>query len=412
MSSGIQRCMLWTILFLSVGMPLAFSAAEAEEPPVSTALVSESPLDEALLDEALLKEQLEVLPTDKVEAFWKQLQEEYGGFLPYLETPSLAEQLLPGGEGLNIQSVLQGLMAYFFHEVRQNAHLLGMLVVLTVFAMILGSIQSSFEQQTVATVAYAIVFLTLMVLVINSFRLAMDLASTTISNMVNLMLALIPLLLSLLLSLGNMVSASVFHPLILFMVHVVGNTIATIVLPLIFLAGVMNMVSSFTGRYQVSQLAELLNKLSLGALGVLTTLFLSVISLQGLTATVADGVTLRTAKFLAGNFVPVVGKLFADAADTVVAASLLVKNAIGMAGVLTLLFICVFPAIKILILSLIYTFAGAVMQPLGDSPVTTCLSLVGRSLVFMFAAMAMVALMFFLAITVVIVAGNVTLMMR
>jgi len=399
--------MLWTILFLSVGMPLAFSAAEAEEPPVSTALVSESPLDEALL-----KEQLEVLPTDKVEAFWKQLQEEYGGFLPYLETPSLAEQLLPGGEGLNIQSVLQGLMAYFFHEVRQNAHLLGMLVVLTVFAMILGSIQSSFEQQTVATVAYAIVFLTLMVLVINSFRLAMDLASTTISNMVNLMLALIPLLLSLLLSLGNMVSASVFHPLILFMVHVVGNTIATIVLPLIFLAGVMNMVSSFTGRYQVSQLAELLNKLSLGALGVLTTLFLSVISLQGLTATVADGVTLRTAKFLAGNFVPVVGKLFADAADTVVAASLLVKNAIGMAGVLTLLFICVFPAIKILILSLIYTFAGAVMQPLGDSPVTTCLSLVGRSLVFMFAAMAMVALMFFLAITVVIVAGNVTLMMR
>src|SRR5690606_24165177 len=149
---------------------------------------------------------------------------------------------------------------------------------------------------------------------------------------------------------------------------VVGNVIATVVLPLIFLAGVMNMVSGFTGRYQVSQLAELLNKLSLGALGVLTTLFLSVISLQGLTATVADGVTLRTAKFLAGNFVPVVGKLFADAADTVVAASLLVKNAIGMAGVLTLLFICVFPAIKILILSLIYSFAGAVMQPLGDSP--------------------------------------------
>mgnify|MGYP001500250563 CR=1 FL=1 len=408
MQSGIIGQLGRRIVVLLVGLSLLFPASHIQAAPDETdAAVLESPLDRQVLEQ-----QLEALPTDDVEAFWQQLQKEYGGFLPFLETPGLIEQLLPGGGGLNMQSVFQGLMAYFFQEVRQNAHLLGMIVVLTVFAMILGSIQSTFEHQTVGMVAYSIVFLTLLVLVINSFRLAMDLAGTTISNMVNLMLALIPLLLSLLLSLGNLASATVFHPLILFMVHVVGNVIATVVLPLIFLAGVMNMVSGFTGRYQVSQLAELLNKLSLGALGVLTTLFLSVISLQGLTATVADGVTLRTAKFLAGNFVPVVGKLFADAADTVVAASLLVKNAIGMAGVLTLLFICVFPAIKILILSLIYSFAGAVMQPLGDSPVTTCLSLVGRSLIFMFAAMAMVALMFFLAITVVIVAGNITLMMR
>lgn len=400
----LKKARTWFLLavFFMIS-PSVCAAATAGEPP------TEPPVSES---HEYLKQQLDALPTDDVEAFWQRLRQEYGGFLPILETPSLMEQFLPGGAGLNLQSVWQGLLAFFFQEIRQNAHLLGMIVVLTVFAMILGSIQSSFEHQTVSTVAYAIVFLSLIVLVINSFRVAMDLAAKTISTMVDLMLALVPLLLSLLLSLGNLASANIFHPLILFMVHVIGNLIVTLVLPLIFLAGVMNVVSGFTGRYQVSQLADLLNKLSLGALGVLTTLFLSVISLQGLTASVADGVTLRTAKFIAGNFVPVVGKLFADAADTVVAASLLVKNAIGMAGVLTLLFICIFPAMKILILSLIYSFAGAVMQPLGESPVTTCLSLVGKSLILMFAAMAIVALMFFLAITVVIVAGNVTLMMR
>ncbi len=405
----LKKPRTWLLLaVLLTWNPLVLAASAASESVINPP-AAESGSNEY---DDVLKQQLNALPTDEVETFWQQLRQEYGGFLPILETPSLMEQFLPGGSGLDIQSVWQGLLAFLFQEIRQNAHLLGMIVVLTVFAMILGSIQSSFEQQTVGTVAYAIVYLSLIVLVINSFRVAMDLAGKTISTMVDLMLALVPLLLSLLLSLGNLASSSIFHPLILFMVHVIGNLIATLVLPLIFLAGVMNVVSGFTGKYQVSQLADLLNKLSLGALGVLTTLFLSVISLQGLTATVADGVTLRTAKFIAGNFVPVVGKLFADAADTVVAASLLVKNAIGMAGVLTLLFICIFPAMKILILSLIYSFAGAVMQPLGESPVTTCLSLVGKSLILMFAAMAIVALMFFLAITVVIVAGNVTLMMR
>ncbi|MNJ51051.1 Stage III sporulation protein AE precursor [compost metagenome] len=125
-----------------------------------------------------------------------------------------------------------------------------------------------------------------------------------------------------------------------------------------------------------------------------------------------DGVTLRAAKYLTGNFVPVVGKLFADATDTVVSASLLVKNSVGIVGVIILLFLCAFPAIKILILALIFNLAAAVLQPLGDSPILTCLETIGKSMVYVFAALAAVAMMFFLAITIMLTAGNITVMMR
>lgn len=118
------------------------------------------------------------------------------------------------------------------------------------------------------------------------------------------------------------------------------------------------------------------------------------------------------AKYITGNFVPVIGKMFADATDTVISASLLVKNAIGLSGVIIILFLCAFPAIKILVLALIYNIAAAVMQPLGETPIVVCLQTIGKSMVYVFAALAAVSLMFFMAVTIMLTAGNLTVMMR
>ena len=53
-------------------------------------------------------------------------------------------------------------------------------------------------------------------------------------------------------------------------------------------------------------------------LGLFFTIFLGVISVQGASAAVTDGITLKTAKFITGNFIPVIGRMFTDATDTVI----------------------------------------------------------------------------------------------
>jgi stage III sporulation protein AE len=196
------------------------------------------------------------------------------------------------------------------------------------------------------------------------------------------------------------------------MIHTVGTLIYTVVFPLLFFSAVLHIASSLTDKFKVTQLANLLRTVGVGLLGVLLTAFLGVISVQGAASSVADGVTIRTAKFITGNFVPVVGRMFSDAADTVVTASLLVKNAIGIAGVVILLFLCAFPAIKILTLALIYRLSAAAMQPLGDSPIVSCLETIGKTMIYVFAALATVGLMFFLAVTIILTAGNAAVMIR
>lgn len=359
-----------------------------------------------------VQRQAEELPTDQVESYWQSLMKDYGGFFPDGQMPSFMEMLVSQDQGFSLKTGLSGLLRYMWHEVLYNGHILVTIVLLSVFSMILETLQTAFERNQVSKVAYSICYMVILVLAINSFNVAISYATGAITGMIDFMMAMVPLLFTLLASMGNVVTVSVTHPLVVFMVHTVGTLVHKVVFPLLFFSAVLHIVSSLSEKYKLTQLANLLRTIGMALLGIMLTVFLGVISVKGIAGSVADGVTLRTAKYLTGNFVPVVGKVFADATDTVISASLLVKNSIGLVGVIILLFLCAFPAIKILTLALIFNLSAAVMQPLGGSLIITCLETIGKSMLYVFAALAAVGMMFFLAITIMLTAGNVTVMMR
>lgn len=368
--------------------------------------VSAAPAD------VIIKEQAERLPTDEVEQYWTQLMKDYGGYFPEGQTPGFMDMLVPGGKDFSPKTILRGLIRFFFHEVLVNGKLLATIVILTVFSMILESLQSAFERKNVSKIGYAICYMVLIVIAINSFSVAIGYAKDAISSMIHFMVAMVPLLLTLLASMGNITSVTVIHPLIVFMINTMGTAIYYIVFPLLFFSVVLYIVSSLSDKYKVTQLAKLMQKAAITIMGVMVTIFLGVLSVTGISGAVTDGVGIRTAKYITGNFVPVVGRLFTDASDTVIGASLLVKNAVGLAGVVIIIFLCAFPAIKILTMALIYNVSSAVLQPLGDSPIIKTLDTIGKSLMYVFAALAAVGFLFFLAITILITASNVSMMVR
>lgn len=413
-SPGIRLlCFLFTFLLASLFSPFtsveAGTSAHAAQVLIDEENSSTTPAD---WTDQWVKQQAGAVKTGEVETYWDELLSKYGGFFPRDSLPDFADLLLPGGEKLTISNTLQALGKFLLQEVVLNGKLIVTIVILAVFSMVLETLQTAFERNTVSKIAYSISYMVIIILAINSFYVAIGYAKDAITSMIQFMMAMIPLLFTLLASLGNVVTVSVMHPLIVFMIHLIGTLIYVVVFPLLFFSAVLNIVSTLSDKYKVTQLANLLRNLSVGLLGVLLTVFLGVISVQGVTSSVTDGVALRTAKYITGNFVPVVGRVFSDATDTVITASLLVKNAVGLTGVIILLFLCAFPALKIMTLALIYNVSAAIMQPLGDSPVVSCLKTVGKSMIYVFAALAAVGLMFFLAITILLTAGNVTVMMR
>jgi stage III sporulation protein AE len=364
-----------------------------------------------LSPQELVDQQLKTLDLSDLKQYWEDITNKYGGFLPESQKGSLYD-FIKGDKKFSFQEWGKGILKFAFQEFVSNGKLLGSLIMLTIFSMFLQSMQNAFEQSSISKVAYSIVYMVLVIIALNSFHIAISYTNEAIGTMTSFVLALIPLLLALIAASGGLVSAAFFHPVILFLMNMSGIFMQYIILPLLFLATLLSIVSTMSEQYKVTQLAQLLRNWSIGLMGLFLTVFLGVISVQGASAAVTDGVTIRTAKFITGNFIPVIGRVFTDATDTVISASALLKNTVGIAGVAMLLIIVAFPAIKILMISFIYKFAAAILQPLGGGPVIKCLDIISKSVIYVFAALGIVSLMFFLTITVIVAAGNLTMMMR
>ncbi|MBM7693261.1 stage III sporulation protein AE [Peribacillus deserti] len=372
---------------------------------------AETNQEETISKEEIVNSQLENLGVNDLKVFWDKVITDYGGFLPESQKGSFFD-FVSGEKKFSFNEWMKGLAKFIFHELLVNGKLLGTLVVLTVLSMFLQTLQSAFEKSSVSKVAYAIVFMVLIIIALNSFHVAIQYTKETVGMMISFLMALIPLLLALIAASGGVVSAAFFHPVLVFLMNTSGLLIQYVVLPLLLLSAILSIVSTLTEQYKVTQLATLLRNGSIWLIGTFMTIFLGVISVQGASTAVADGITIRTAKFITGNFIPVVGRMFSDATDTVMSASVLLKNTVGLAGVVVLLLICIFPALKILIVAFVYKLSAAILQPLGGGPVISCLSVISKSMVYIFAALAIVSIMFFLSVTVIIAAGNVTMMVR
>ncbi len=387
---------LFLIISLSNGQPILAS-------PTSTDLPEETQAVETF--------NVNDIPLDDLKQFWDSVYDEYGGFLPESQKGSFVD-FISGEKKFSLKEWLSGILKFIFHEIIANGKLLGTLILLTVFSVFLQTLQSTFEKTSVSKVANAIVFMVLMIIALNSFYVAVDYVKDTIAAITDFLIALIPLLLALIASSGGVLSSAFFHPMLLFLMNTSGALIEYIVLPLLFLSTLLSIVSMLSEHYKVTQLAGLLRTWSVGLLGIFMTVFLGVISVQGVSTAVADGIGIRTAKFVTGNFIPVVGRMFTDAADTVIGASLLLKNTVGIAGVVILLIMTAFPALKILLIALVYKVAAAILQPLGAGQMIKCLEVISKNIIFVFASLAIVSLMFFLTVTVIVAAGNITMMVR
>lgn len=408
MKPYLLKTLLFSMLFIFMTSHIVHASDEEADKPDE---YQTEEAQEVFNPEDIVESQIDTLHLDELKGFWEDITNEYGGFLPESQKGSIYD-FIKGEKEFSFDQWALGILKFVFHEFVVNGKLLGTLILLAVFSMFLQSLQNAFESGTVSKVAYAIVLMVLVILALNSFHIAMEYASDTVHKMTSFILALIPLLLALIASSGGLISAAFFHPVILFLMNTSGVLIQYVVFPLLFLSTLLHIVSTLSDQYKVTQLGNLLRNWSVGLLGIFLTVFLAVISIQGVSTAITDGVTLKTAKYVTSNFIPVIGRMFTDATDTVVTASVLLKNTVGIAGVAILMIIVAFPAIKILMIAFIYKFAAAVLQPLGGGPIIKCLDIISKSVMYVFAALAIVSLMFFLSITVVIVAGNLTMMVR
>ena len=147
----------------------------------------------------------------------------------------------------------------------------------------------------------------------SNFADIIGLAKNTIQNLVGFSYTLLPILLTLMMTTGNIVSAGAVQPILLFLITFIGNMITTFLLPLILIGTALSIISKVSDKVQIDKLAKYFKSSVVWVLGIVLTIFVGILSLEGSLTSSVDGVTAKTAKAAVSNFIPVVGKILGDA---------------------------------------------------------------------------------------------------
>lgn len=124
------------------------------------------------------------------------------------------------------------------------------------------------------------------------------------------------------------------------------------------------------------------------------------------------GITSKTTKAIVSSAIPVVGKILGDAVDTVVGGGIILKNAIGLVGVIVVIGICIIPIIKLSILTISYKLLATVSQPIADAKIVSLLDQIGDVFKILLAILSSISFMLIIGTALVLKISNSGMMYR
>jgi len=216
-----------------------------------------------------------------------------------------------------------------------------------------------------------------------------------------------PILLTLMAAIGGTVSVSVYQPAVVMLSTGVMQIFTYIVMPLFFVTLVFSVVGNLSSTTRLDKFVDFFTSSFKWIVGIVFTIFLAFLAIQGITAGTHDGVSIRAARLTISSYVPFLGGYISQGFDLVIASSVLIKNAIGVAGLYLMLGVVLMPIFKIVVFILAMKLAAALTQPVADSRISSFLTSINKSLGMLVAVLIGAAFMYFLTIGLIIMTANV-----
>ncbi|KAI3350565.1 stage III sporulation protein AE [Clostridium botulinum] len=323
-----------------------------------------------------------------------------------LDPVQYIKEYIKNGEGdFNIKFLSKALTSILFKEVGSVLKLIISIVTIVIICSLIKNLQDAFSNDSVSEIAFYACYALIIMILSKSFIISIGVAKEVISNIADFMAALLPVLITMIAMVGGLTQAATLDPIILAAVVFIPRIYSNIIIPLILMGFVLEFANNLSNDHKITNLCKLLKQSTLWMQGIIITIFIGVLTVRGITSKTIDAVTLKTTKFAVDNFIPIVGKTFSDAIASIAGYSLIIKNAISSVGLLIIILILLYPIIKLVLMTVIYKLAAALIEPISDSRITNSVAAAGESMTLIISCVLSVSLMFFILIALVASSG-------
>lgn len=277
----------------------------------------------------------------------------------------------------------------------------------TIFVIVLihgifKTISENLGNDSIGKIAYFVQYIVIIIYILETYSDLVIYVKDTIERLIDYTNILIPILMTLIMSTGNITTVSIIEPILLVVITFIGNFIINILIPILLIGTVLSIASNLSPNISAEKISIFLKSSTIWILGFILTVFTGILSLQSVLTKNVDEVTIKATKNIVSSAVPVVGKVLSDTTETVLGCAVILKNSVGIIGIIVIIGITIIPLIKILSIMISFYLASGICQLVADEKIVKVLSQMGDTFKILLGMLAAVTAMLIIGTSIVI----------
>lgn len=218
-----------------------------------------------------------------------------------------------------------------------------------------------------------------------------------------------PVLITLMTAAGATASAGVYTPSIAILGGGMTNCVTYLALPALLMSLVFDIIGSVSSAVKLDKTADFFRSACKWFLGTAFFLFVTVMGVSGLTASVRDGISVRAARFAVSKYVPIIGGYLSQGFDFLMAGNILIKNALGSSAIVLIVLGVAPTVMRLAVFTLTLKLTAALAEPMGGDRFCGILTSISKSSSMIATTVIAMTFLYILFLSMLIGTGNVGL---
>lgn len=312
------------------------------------------------------------------------------------------------GKNLGFQSNFIGyFFSIIFDDILDLLPYFALIVAIAVIYSLVGQFTSS-KGQSVANIVHISCFCAIALIVLKLVMGVMQNVSGVISNISSQMELIFPILLTLISAIGGTVTASTFQPVLATLSTIITKIFTTVLIPIFIFCVVFNVIGNISNNVKLEKFSKFCSSFFNWTIGIIFTIFIAFLAVNGLTVSNIDGISIKTAKYAIKSYIPILGSYLSDGVSLIITSSNLIKNAVGVTGLVLLISTVLSPIINIVLLMLLLKLVSAIIEPFCDQKISNFLYAISKTLNMLNTCLIAIGFMYLISVSILMTCSNIS----
>lgn len=274
---------------------------------------------------------------------------------------------------------------------------------------LLNSVKGKYASDSIERVVFFSTGAVALTLIVGYFSSVLADAVRFVASVKTQINAVSPVLITLMTAAGATASAGVYTPSIAILGGGMTNCVTYLALPALLMSLVFDIIGSVSSAVKLDKTADFFRSACKWFLGTAFFLFVTVMGVSGLTASVRDGISIRAARFAVSKYVPIIGGYLSQGFDFLMAGNILIKNALGSSAIVLIVLGVAPTVMRLAVFTLTLKLTAALAEPMGGDRFCGILTSISKSSSMIATTVIAMTFLYILFLSMLIGTGNVGL---